>query len=129
MVQRPPRGWLEPGNLQAVIPVGIRSALHAFQNDRNPMMFCKTFPEDYEIAKTAKDLAGIILGGLQVAGASAVVDDGMYSKLVCRPEREERWLVVDPHSEKAARVTETDGKGIESMLRNGAMVLIVQRDV
>lgn len=128
-IEKPPRGWLEPANVRPAVPTSLVCALHAFPHKKNMMLFAKTQPESYRLADRAEDLVDVIQRALAKAGGSALVDDGVYCSLVCRPGEEDRWLVVDPHCERSARVSDTDTDGIRRMVKSGAMVLVVTRDV
>ena len=92
---KPPKGWLEPGTLRPV----VRSASgQPFTRSRTTGTRCCSArrsrgPPDRQDGQGS----GWNHREAQVAGASAVVDDGIYCKLVA--DRREKGLLVDPQRE------------------------------
>lgn len=128
-ITKPPRGWLEPGNLKSLAPVGCKARLFALDVENNAMLFHKSEREDYELLKDVEDVMENLLLCLQRPGGAIVLDNGVSTVCVCRPGVRGKLFVVDPHCVERAMVTEIEFEGLRKLVQQGVMAMCFNRDV
>lgn len=128
-VERPPVGWLEPGNLKHMRVMGCETKAFATKNPSNRNLFQKTAEEDYEMMSPGK-CEQEIFWFLSKPGSAVVFDDGIVCNCLVRPSVNRTVLIVDPHDTKRAVVTNVTQTVVETVRRicnRGVMCLGVQR--
>jgi len=127
-MQREPKNWVEPANLRRALGVEFKSVNFwsiPAAKDENKNLFRKSDMCEYEV-KAASDVIETLASKHKAKCPVAVVwDDGIFGKTIVM--RGGKPTIVDPHSTKAAIVTETDWESLETELNRGAMLCVISQ--